>query len=171
MVYTDSFDLLLDAFKAIVRGMNKAILAINTKDYGEQHRVLTNCTSLLRELANTLPQTQDMESLRTSLATIFDYAIKTITDANRDDDIQALQKIATLFEQLHTKTEQMKTLPEYATIKRQHEEANAINNRQERYAVHDADVTDNEYLSQQLSALQNITDRKLHDLAMNTIKE
>ena len=171
MVYTDSFDLLLDAFKAIVRGMNKAILAINNKAYGEQHRILTNCTSLLHELANALPQTQDMESFRTSLATIFAYAIKTITNANRDDDIQALQKVAALFEELYTKTEQMKTLPEYATIKQQYEEMHAIHNRQERYAVHDADITNSEYLLQQLSALQNLNDRKLHDLAMNTEKK
>ena len=92
MVYTDSFDLLLDAFKAIVRGMNKAILAINNKAYGEQHRILTNCTSLLHELANALPQTQDMESFRTSLATIFAYAIKTITNANRDDVVKAMEE-------------------------------------------------------------------------------
>lgn len=173
MAGKDGFELILEAFSAIVRGMRKAKKAIEDKDYLEQNRVLNACNNLLVELRNSLPHTNEFADLRTSLSNIFIYAEKKIMEANKSADIALLESISEMFSKMYTQTDNMKLLPNFKEIQKQHQDIEN-NHSTKRVSLHIDSTPENEDILQFLDAYQASNYKKMNDLnqlTSNTISE
>lgn len=164
----DGFDLILEAFNAIVRGMEKGKKAIEEKDYLEQNRVLNACSNLLIELRNSLPHNSQFEDLRTSLSNLFTYAEKKITEANRTADTAILTKISEMFSKLYTQTDTMKLLPDFKEIQKQNQDIVDTAHSAKRVSLPANTTPENGDIIQFLDAYQASNYKKINDLELVT---
>lgn len=166
----DGFELILEAFNAIVRGMEKGKKAIEEKDYLEQNRVLNACSNLLVELRNSLPPSDNFSELRTSLNNIFTYADKTISEANRTANPALLTKVEEMFSKMYTQTDNMKLLPNFKEIQKQNQDIIDAPHSAKRVSLQIDTTPENEDIIQFLDAYQASNYKKMSDLENSTKK-
>lgn len=171
MANKDGFDLILEAFNAIVRGMDKGKKAIQEKDYLEQNRVLNACSNLLVELRNSLPHQNGFEDLRLSLVHIFSYAENKILEANKNADTKLLDSIAEMFSKMYTQTDNMKLLPNFKEIQKQQQNITESAHSTKRIALQIEQNPQNEDILQFINAYQASNYKKMNELEQSSLKK
>ena len=164
----DGFELILEAFNAIIRGMEKGKKAIEEKDYLEQNRVLNACTNLLVELRNSLPYNNEFQGLRQSLLNIFAYTEKKILEANKNADPIPLTQVAEMFSKIYTQTDSMKSLPHFKEIQNQNQDIIEPTHSTKRISLQIDSIPQNEDIIQFLDAYQASNYKKMTDLELLT---